>query len=205
MSRLSSSTAAKPFFSAVGCSRDPTGGIRSLRHRRDIDKLFVGPPGVDQHCAGCRVQHRIGGPARARLGLERVDVTDGVDVWRSTRGAVPSNDCDPGRGGRRATELIVGSAARRREGDGPARRVTAASAQRQCPLGQSRGDRQGSGYSHSMVPGGFDVTSSTTRFTPAISLVMRLEMRASTSYGRRVQSAVIASSDDTGRSTIGCP
>ena len=37
------------------------------------------------------------------------------------------------------------------------------------------------GHSHSMVPGGFDVTSSTTRLTPATSLVMRFEMRASTS------------------------
>jgi len=60
-------------------------------------------------------------------------------------------------------------------------------------------------YSHSIVPGGFDVTSRTTRLTPGTSLVMRLEMRASTSYGRRVQSAVIASSDETGRSTMGCP
>src|SRR4051812_13646749 len=61
------------------------------------------------------------------------------------------------------------------------------------------------GYSHSMVPGGFDVTSSTTRFTPGTSFVIRLETRARTSYGTRVQSAVIASSDDTGRRTIGCP
>ena len=60
-------------------------------------------------------------------------------------------------------------------------------------------------HSHSMVPGGLDVTSSTTRLTSRTSLVMRFEMRDSTSYGRRVQSAVMASSDDTGRSTIGCP
>lgn len=36
-------------------------------------------------------------------------------------------------------------------------------------------------YSHSIVPGGFDVTSSTTRLTPGTSFVMRFEMRASTS------------------------
>ncbi len=36
-------------------------------------------------------------------------------------------------------------------------------------------------YSHSMVAGGFEVTSSTTRFTSRTSLVMRVEMRASTS------------------------
>ena len=60
-------------------------------------------------------------------------------------------------------------------------------------------------HSHSMVPGGLLVTSSTTRLTSRTSFVMRFEMRASTSYGNRVQSAVIASSDETGRSTIGCP
>lgn len=63
----------------------------------------------------------------------------------------------------------------------------------------------GSDYSHSIVPGGFDVTSSTTRFTSRTSFVMRFEIFARVSYGRRVQSAVMASSDETGRSTIGCP
>ena len=58
-------------------------------------------------------------------------------------------------------------------------------------------------YSHSMVPGGFEVTSSTTRLTSGTWLVILFEMRASTSYGTRVQSAVIASSEETGRSTIG--
>ena len=52
-------------------------------------------------------------------------------------------------------------------------------------LGRFRQAQPGSNhagrYSHSMVPGGFDVTSSTTRLTPSTSLVMRLEMRASTS------------------------
>ena len=36
-------------------------------------------------------------------------------------------------------------------------------------------------YSHSMVPGGLDVQSSTTRLTSGTPLVMRVEMRASTS------------------------
>lgn len=36
-------------------------------------------------------------------------------------------------------------------------------------------------YSHSMVPGGFDVTSSTTRLTSGTWLVILFEMRASTS------------------------
>ena len=37
------------------------------------------------------------------------------------------------------------------------------------------------GYSHSMVPGGLLVMSSTTRLTSATSLVMRVEIRSSTS------------------------
>ncbi len=36
-------------------------------------------------------------------------------------------------------------------------------------------------YSHSMVPGGLDVTSRTTRFTSRTSLVMRVEIFSSTS------------------------
>ncbi|MEY9862298.1 hypothetical protein ABH935_007943 [Catenulispora sp. GAS73] len=41
------------------------------------------------------------------------------------------------------------------------------------------GDR--GAYSHSIVPGGLLVTSSTTRLTSATSLVIRVEIRASTS------------------------
>lgn len=37
------------------------------------------------------------------------------------------------------------------------------------------------GHSHSMVPGGLLVTSSTTRLTSATSLVTRVEIRSSTS------------------------
>ena len=36
-------------------------------------------------------------------------------------------------------------------------------------------------HSHSIVPGGFEVTSRTTRLTSRTSLVMRVEMPASTS------------------------
>ena len=36
-------------------------------------------------------------------------------------------------------------------------------------------------YSHSMVEGGLELMSYTTRLTPGTSLTMRLEMRASTS------------------------
>ena len=58
-------------------------------------------------------------------------------------------------------------------------------------------------YSHSIVAGGFDVTSSTTRFTPAISLTIRPEIVSIRSYGSLAQSAVIASSLVTARITTG--
>ena len=58
-------------------------------------------------------------------------------------------------------------------------------------------------YSHSIVPGGLLVTSSTTRLTSGTSLVIRVEIVASTGSGTRAQSAVIASSLVTGRSTTG--
>src|SRR5580765_6875322 len=58
-------------------------------------------------------------------------------------------------------------------------------------------------YSHSIVAGGFDVTSSTTRFTAGISLMIRDETSSIRSYGSRAQSAVIASSDVTARIAIG--
>jgi hypothetical protein len=44
--------------------------------------------------------------------------------------------------------------------------------------------------------------SYTTRLMPRISLTMRLEMRASRSWGRRAQSAVIPSADSTARMAI---
>ncbi len=40
---------------------------------------------------------------------------------------------------------------------------------------------RGCGHSHSMVPGGFDVTSSATRLTPSTSLMMREAMRSTRS------------------------
>jgi len=48
-------------------------------------------------------------------------------------------------------------------------------------------------YSHSMVPGGLEVTSYTTRLIPATSLMMRRTIRSSTSGGKRNQSAVMKS------------
>ncbi len=47
--------------------------------------------------------------------------------------------------------------------------------------GGGRGRPGRAGYSHSMVAGGLEVTSSTTRLTSRTSLVMRVEIRLSTS------------------------
>ena len=55
-------------------------------------------------------------------------------------------------------------------------------------------------YSHSMVAGGFELTSYVTRFTPFTSLMTRFEIRASTSVGNGYQSAVMPSRLVTARS-----
>ena len=47
--------------------------------------------------------------------------------------------------------------------------------------GAERRQSDASRHSHSIVPGGFEVTSSTTRLTPSTSFVMRFEILASTS------------------------
>src|SRR6516164_11070550 len=70
------------------------------------------------------------------------------------------------------------------------------------PTGVSR---NAAGYSHSMVPGGLLVTSSTTRLISGTSLVIRVAIVVSTGSGTLAQSAVMASSLVTGRSTTGCP
>ncbi len=48
-------------------------------------------------------------------------------------------------------------------------------------------------YSHSMVLGGLDEMSYTTRFTPLTSLMIRLDRVPSSSPGKGTQSAVIPS------------
>src|SRR5215218_6164650 len=58
---------------------------------------------------------------------------------------------------------------------------------------------QGAHHSHSIVPGGLDVMSRTTRLTSRISPIMREAICSSRSYGSRAQSAVIASSEVTAR------
>jgi hypothetical protein len=54
-------------------------------------------------------------------------------------------------------------------------------------------------HSHSIVPGGLEVMSKTTRLTPATSLTMRRLVRASRSVGNLAHSAVIKSSVVTAR------
>src|SRR5207249_4613741 len=54
-------------------------------------------------------------------------------------------------------------------------------------------------YSHSIVAGGLLLISYTTRFTPFTSLMIRVEILASKSYGRCDQSAVMKSSVCTAR------
>jgi len=54
-------------------------------------------------------------------------------------------------------------------------------------------------YSHSIVDGGFDVTSYRTRLTFWTSLTIRTEIFSSTSHGMRAQSDVIPSIDVTAR------
>src|SRR5262249_39577436 len=60
-------------------------------------------------------------------------------------------------------------------------------------------------YSHSIVAGGFDVTSRTTRLTPGISFTMRAEIVSTRSSGRRAASAVTASSCAPARTRRGWP
>lgn len=66
-----------------------------------------------------------------------------------------------------------------------------------CPRGarQLQVKRSMGSYSHSIVPGGLEVTSYTTRLIPRTSLTNRLEMVLRTSYGRGAQSAVMPSSE----------
>src|SRR6185437_9477410 len=54
-------------------------------------------------------------------------------------------------------------------------------------------------YSHSMVPGGLDVMSYTTRLMPRTSFTIRVEIALRTSYGSGTQSAVMPSSECTAR------
>jgi len=55
-------------------------------------------------------------------------------------------------------------------------------------------------HSHSMVPGGFDVTSYTTRLMPLTSLMMRVAAAARKPMSKWKKSAVMPSTEVTARS-----
>jgi len=65
--------------------------------------------------------------------------------------------------------------------------------------GYSNGTPNAKPYSHSIVLGGLLEMSKQTRLTPLTSLMMRVESRASRSYGKRTQSAVMPSTLSTAR------
>src|ERR1041384_7728598 len=91
-------------------------------------------------------------------------------------------------------------------GDGPRRRRGVACGDESVVFRASLGRRAHtnlggrSGHSHSIVAGGLELTSYTTRFTPRTWLMMRLEIRPSTSCGKGYQSAVMPSVLVTARS-----
>jgi len=58
----------------------------------------------------------------------------------------------------------------------------------QVPVIARRGD-----YSHSIVAGGLELTSYTTRLIPRTSLMMRDDTRFNKAYGNSAQSAVMKS------------
>src|ERR1039458_8385665 len=68
-----------------------------------------------------------------------------------------------------------------------------------CAVCAGKSVRATRAYSHSIVPGGFEVMSYTTRFTPRTSFTIRFEIVFSTSYGSGTQSAVMPSSECTAR------
>src|SRR5689334_12664464 len=59
-------------------------------------------------------------------------------------------------------------------------------------------------HSHSIVDGGLELMSNTTRFTPRTSFTMREEIRARSSCGSLAQSAVIPSRLSTARIATVC-
>ena len=81
-----------------------------------------------------------------------------------------------------AAPRTLGRRLRRRRAPAPGHRTTRRGPRRHRDRGRHPSPaRLSVDYSHSMVPGGFDVTSSTTRLTSRTSFVMRFEILASTS------------------------
>src|SRR3954451_6959386 len=83
--------------------------------------------------------------------------------------------------------------------DDPARPAGARAERHDVERREDDADDEPWDYSHSIVPGGLLVMSSTTRLTSRISLIIREAICSSRSYGSLAQSAVIASSEVTAR------
>ena len=153
-----------------------TGGERQPRHHLDPH----GPPG-------------------ARGGRERADAGDALDLAAPPHGHRRGHRVGgrvAGRPGGVVRHRLRPPGRRRRDRRHPRLRAESST--------PPRASTDPGGHSHSIVAGGLLEMSSTTRLTSSTSLVMRVEIRSSTSVGRRAQSAVMASSLVIGRSTMGC-
>ena len=150
---------------------DPTGRVGIAGHRttylapfHDLDAMEVGDPIT----------------LRTEYGTFEYDVTEVFVIPADGSGIVLSQTVEP--------SLVLTTC--HPQYSSRERLIVTASA---LSSGASR-RRRGLTHSHSIVPGGFDVTSYATRFTPGTSATIRCAIRSRTSYGRRAQSAVIASS-----------
>lgn len=165
----------------VGASRATAGPMHPVE---DHDQ-GAGALGAD---GPCELALHLDRRRHARQADRRQVVRRALDRVRPARGGVCGGIC---RGSAQRGQEQAGD----QQADGPNRHDVASLP---SSVGGSR-----HGYSHSMVPGGFEVMSSTTRFTAGTSLMIRLLIRSSRSYGSRAQSAVMASSEVTARMTTG--
>src|SRR5213078_2702319 len=140
-------------------------------------------------------------PATGARGVVRRQTVNAVGAWKPPR----LHAREGGRRGRRRLRGIVQPLALGRAERGERGRDRERGVGRAPQRLRRRRSRPlpGGCYSHSIVEGGFDVMSSTTRFTAGTSLTIRDEIVSSRSYGSRAQSAVIASSLVTARITTG--
>jgi hypothetical protein len=98
---------------------------------------------------------------------------------------------------------LFGRQFRHMDGQGRAAKIAAANDLQNSADGRSRRPKAAPNppaiHSHSIVAGGLLEMSYTTRLIPRTSLMIRLEIVASTSYGTRAQSAVMKSWLSTAR------
>jgi predicted nucleic acid-binding Zn-ribbon protein len=169
------------------------------------EELRARPVRSDIEAVVTKVVEAVHGDISTRLtSLEDTVLTLAEALLRPAAGHTPPSQLQNGPGhSRRRSLLSAHRLSPQRLSPHRSRGAGAASSPGHLPGGRVCGRAQSLPYSHSIVPGGLLVTSTTTRLTSATSLVIRVEMRASTSCGSRAQSAVIASSLVTGRNTTG--